>query len=159
MGEDAEAVKRRKKRVKRKEVIQRYDTMDGSMSNKNKINKTDASAIKILEKLRNKNRKKPKLSKAHTLDSGTNFGSFYMDKGMKIAPLQKKSSSFLFHREKCIERVKLAENKSQSITGVATSVSAGSNQNRFLFQRVSNTKKRKRDNESCGQQNMSKKRK
>merc|ERR1712048_11305 len=34
--EDAEAVKRRKKRVKRKEVIQRYDTTDGSMSNKNK---------------------------------------------------------------------------------------------------------------------------
>merc|ERR1712176_1535374 len=90
-------------------------------------------------KRRNKKRKKPTLTKAHTLDSGTNFGSFYMDKGMKIAPLQKKSSSFLSHREKCIERVKLTENKSQSNTG--------SNQNRFLFQRVSNTKKRKRDNE------------
>merc|ERR1712228_461589 len=61
--EDPETVKRRKKRVERKEVIQSYHTMDGMNSSKNKINTKDKSAIRILEKLRNKKRKKPKLIK------------------------------------------------------------------------------------------------
>merc|ERR1712113_1186639 len=94
--EDAETVKRRKKRVKKREVIQSYDTMDcHGLINKenNKIGSTDKSAINILAKLRNKKRKKPKLTKSQTLDSSTNFGSFYLEKGLKIAKLQSRSSS------------------------------------------------------------------
>merc|ERR1712154_557403 len=137
--EDAETVKRRKKRVKKREVIQSYDTMDGhGLSNhkNNKIGSTDKSAINILAKLRNKKRKKPKLIKAQTLDSSTNFGSFYLEKGLKISKLQSRSSSssFLSHRDKCIQKVKLAESKSQSNSGLTTSAGPGSsNANRFLF--------------------------
>merc|ERR1711920_136338 len=118
-------------------------------------------------KLRNKKRKKPKLTKSQTLDtqSKTNFGSFYMEKGVQIASLQKRtqSSSFLSHREKCIEKQMIAENKSESRSGLTTSTGSGStNKNRFLFQRVVPTnKKRKRDNNCLNNdnQNLSKKRK
>merc|ERR1712129_197518 len=135
--EDPDTVKRRKKRVKRKEVIQRYDTMDAIGTHKDKINKKDKSAHKILEQLRNKSRKKPKILKSQTLDGRSNFAS--------LQSKSQKSSSFLSHRDKCIERLKDGE----ANTGLTTSVSSKPNKNRFLFQRVSannnGNKKRKRD--------------
>eukprot|EP01084_Bolivina_argentea_P298660 514706_1 len=150
--EDPEVIRQRKERVRRREALNaaRSNSVD-NMSNA-KISCDDESAIKILQRLRNKKRrKKPKMNKASTT-MGINFSAFYMEKGLPIPELQRThSGSFLKHRNKCIERVKMAA-ESRSNAG-------GGSRKHVVFMQKSKSKKRKRDgSDNMKNSNISKKR-
>merc|ERR1712083_643716 len=102
-----ETMQRRQNRVKRNDIMK-----DNDNDNNNKIGDNDKNAVKILQNLRNKKvRKKPKLAKAKTI--GANFGEFYLEKHSK-PKLEKTGSSFLLHREKCVQKAKISESKSKA---------------------------------------------
>jgi len=131
-AEDAEAAKLRQHRVRRKEMIARSQTMDGfNVSNHLKI-AGDETAMKILDRVRNKKRAKS------TKTGKTDFGAFLVSKGLTAKPMLQRAqtSSFLEHREKCKERVRMNESKSRSGGG-------GGSGKAVVFQRMK-TGKRKR---------------
>ena len=113
--EDKHSKLLRQKRVEKKEIITN-NTNNLNNNNNDKINKNDKNAMRILDKLRNKKLRKnksqtspsstlsnkPALTKSHSID--TNFENFYFEKGLEIPMLRRSnSSSFLLHRDKCIE--------------------------------------------------------
>lgn len=110
-AEDAEAVKLRQHRVRRKEMIARSQTMIEAPNHLKIAN--DRTAAKILDRVRNKKRNKTTASKN---GGSTDFGAFLASKGLTAKPLLRRamSSTFLDHREKCKERVRLNDSKSRN---------------------------------------------
>ena len=132
--EDKETMLLRQKRVQKREQND-LNNIDGF--DHNKINKNDKNAIRILDKVRNKKKlkkKKPTLTKSNTIDTA-------------ILPILQRSnsSSFLKHRDKCIE---INNNNSQN------NYNGGGNNNSkkaVIFQKYNKSRKRKgfyNDNEN-----------